>query len=383
MRDNLMQANYLWREVSKGMGKSLKSMSEKATRMKEAGRLDEAIALFRKAVRDYPHSAVAEHNLAAVLGDTGRAAAAEKHVRRALTKGLNAAESWLILARALLAQGKLDEARAAFEKTLETDSGLLDAHYELAQLIWMTTADSDAALAPLDAMIRRHPGSVDLYTTKTRVMMYTVGYAEAYRFAAASLQRWPGDARLLAVCSDAATMAGETAAALWMTDRLVGMRPADRSAQELRVGALFLAGQAEAALPIAQAMCDADPDDQHALCLLATAWRLVGDTRYRDLYNYDQLVRSYKLGIPPGWESLPHYLRDLSAALRARHPFKTHPFSNSEEGGSKIADLLELDDPTIKAFRQALHCNLPLMSTCATSGRATIRCAGVIRDAGR
>jgi tetratricopeptide (TPR) repeat protein len=337
------------------MGTSLKLMSRQAARLKEAGKLDEAIALYSKAARNYPNSAVAEHNLAAVLGDAGRAADAETHIRRAFAKGLNAAESWLVLARALLAQGKLDEARAAFDKTLEINSGLRDAHYELAQLIWMSTGDSGMALAPLEAMIRSHPGSVDLYTTKVRIMMYTEGYGAAYRFAAESLRRWPNDVRLLAVASDAATMAEEAEAALSITDRLLQLRPFNRSVQELRIGALFLAGQPEAALPIAKAMRDADPDDQHALCLLATAWRLVGDSRYRELYDYAGLVRPYRLGVPEGWASLSEYLRDLSAALRERHLFKTHPFSNSEEGGSKIADLLELPDPTIRAFRQALQ----------------------------
>jgi hypothetical protein len=122
----------------------------------------------------------------------------------------------------------------------------------------------------------------------------------------------------------------------------------------MRVNALLAAGRAEEALPLAEQMCARDPNDQLALGLLAVACRLVGDSRYTELYDYAQLVRAYRLTAPEGWESLDAYLADLGGALRSRHPFKTHPFSNSEEHGSKIADLLEMDDPAIRAIPEAL-----------------------------
>ena len=333
---------------------SLESLTEQAKTLKDQGRKDEAIELYARAAAAYPNSAVAEHNLAGVLGDVGRASEAEAHVRRAFAKGLNAPESWLVLARALLAQGKLDEARKAFEKTIELNPGMLVAQYEYAQLIWMTTADSAAAIAPLDAEIKSYPDKVEFYGTKARVMMYTCGAEATYRFVAASLERWPNDVKLLGIGVDSATMLGELEAALEMSDRLITLRPDSVSAKEMRIYALLAAGRPDDALPIAEAISNADPNDQHALALLATACRLVGDARYEELYDYDQLVRTYKLTAPDGWASLAEYLSDLGIALRARHPFKTHPFSNSGEHGSKIADLLEMDDPAIKAISQAL-----------------------------
>ncbi len=336
------------------MQRSLKSLSDEASALKEQGRLGAAIRLLREGVQLYPTNAVAEHNLAAVLGDAGRAKEAETHIRRALAKGLNAPQSWMVLARALVALGEFDEARTAFETAAQLDPGLEDAHLELAQLIWMTTADSNAALQPLDQAIGKYPDMQDLRTIKTRVLMYTVSYAAAYDFAKECLQRWPHNVRLLAVAADAATMAGEIAAALDFSARLMILRPADIAAAELRIHALLAAGQANAALPLVQVMRDADPDDQHALCLQITCWRLLDDDSYKAMYDYDSLVREYRLETPSGWGSLTEYLRDLSAALRTQHKFVAHPFSNSEEGGSKLADLLTLDEPVIRAFREAL-----------------------------
>jgi uncharacterized protein (TIGR02466 family) len=336
------------------MTTSLKALSDQAQAMKQQGQRYDAIDLYSKAATLYPQSAVAEHNLAAALGDVGRGSEAETHIRYAFAKGLNAPESWLVLARALLAQGKLSEARDAFEKTVELSPDMHVAHYEHAQLIWMSTADRAAAIAPLDTQISVYPNRVELYGTKARVMMYTSGAEATYPFVAASLQRWPNDVKLLFVGIDSALKVGELESALEMSDRLISLQPDSVSAKAMRVYALLASGRADEALVIAQAMSDADPGDQHALAMLATACRLVGDARYTQLHNYKELVRPYKLSAPQGWDSLTDYLADLGAALRARHPFKTHPFSNSEEHGSKISDLLEMNHPALKALEQAI-----------------------------
>ena len=72
------------------MAKSLQALFDKAVDLKNRGRLTDAIAIYRTAVRQYPQSGAAEHNLAAALGDAGRAGEAETHIRRAFKKGLDA-----------------------------------------------------------------------------------------------------------------------------------------------------------------------------------------------------------------------------------------------------------------------------------------------------
>jgi len=333
---------------------TLKGLTDQAQALQQQGNQHGAIDLYTKAATMYPDSAVAEHNLAAALGDIGRASEAESRIRRAFAKGLNAPESWLVLARALLAQGKLNEAKNAFERTIELNPDMFVAHYELAQLIWMSTADSAAAIAPLDAELKANPDKVELYGTKARVLMYTEGAQATYDFVTASLKLWPNDGKLLGSGIDSAALVGELRSAVEMSDHLISMRPDSAAAQEMRAIALLASGRADEVLPMAKAMCAAYPGDQHALAILATASRLVGDARHKELYDYDEFVRPYQLVTPQGWESLDEYLSVLGASLRERHPFATHPFSNSEEHGSKISDILEMDDPAIKAFREAV-----------------------------
>ena len=336
------------------MAKSLQSIFDRAVALKKQRKLSEAIELYKNAVKKYPNSAAAEHNLAGALGDAGRAIEAEAHIRRAFSKGLNAPESWLVLARALTTQGRLEEARDAFVKTLELNPSVLDAHRELAQLVWMTTGDSAAALAPLESTMRSFPDTAELYTIKAQVLRFTDGPAAAYRFAMTSLERWVDDVNLLSPAIDWATHAGEPEVALAMSERLMTLQPGTQSARNLRAIALFASGRADEALSIIEAMVEESPEDQHSLALLATACRILGDDRHAELYDYDQLVRSHDVTAPRGWSSLSEYLADLGEALRARHPFKTHPFANSLDGGSMIFGLLGSGEAAIEALPQAI-----------------------------
>ncbi len=356
------------------MAASLEKLTDAANALKQDGRLKEAVDAYAIAARSYPQSAVAQHNLAAALGDLGRAEQAEKHIRHAFSRGLNAPESWLVLARALLAQARLDEAGEAYEKAIELNRDMFVAHYEYAQLIWMRTADAAAAIAPLDDEIGAYPHKVELYGTRARVLIQTDGAEATFPFVETSLARWPNDLKLLSVAVDAATQIGDAQAALNFSERLMALRPDSRAAQDLRTCALLVAGHAEEAFRLAGSMCAADPNDQHSVAMFATAGRILGHPCHRELYDYDSLVRAYSLGVPQGWDSLDEYLVDFATALRARHSFRTHPFDNSERNGSKVSDLLELEEPAFKAFsdavRQPLDAHLAYLGTSETGIRS-------------
>ncbi|MCU7236354.1 tetratricopeptide repeat protein, partial [Escherichia coli] len=109
------------------------------------------------AVAARPASAVAEHNLAALLGDLGRSAEAEAAARRAFAKGGDAPETWLVLSRALVAQNRHDDAETAYREALARRPGYIDAVRDLSQLIWMRTADGERALEPVREALARTP----------------------------------------------------------------------------------------------------------------------------------------------------------------------------------------------------------------------------------
>lgn len=140
---------------------------------------EEAAAVFRRAADDQPQSAGAAHNLAAVLGDAARNAESEAEARRAMSLGGDAPETWLILARALQAQARHDEAEAAYREVIARRPAHRDAHYGLAQLIWMRTGDKERATAALTSAIGAHPDALALRLVKANALSFAGDEAAA------------------------------------------------------------------------------------------------------------------------------------------------------------------------------------------------------------
>ena len=106
--------------------------------------------------------------------------------------------------------------------------------------------------------------------------------------------------------------------------------------QSLRVVHPLGHGQVDKAAVAIEKLRAKQPQDQFAIALQATAWRLLGDERYRALYDYDALVYAQWLDVPAGWADRDAYLADLRAALVGVHVYKTHPFNQSIRHGGQV-----------------------------------------------
>jgi len=310
-----------------------------------------ALAERRARVAAKPSSAVAEHNLAALLGDMGHAVEAEAAARRAMAKGGDAPETWLVLARALLGQDRHAEAEAALRQTLRRRPLYLDALRELAQLIWMRTADRDAALAPLEAAIAQAPADPGLHVVRARMMEYAGDPPEAI-WRAVTLPGPAPDAGLELVAAHAA-MGFDKDRALTHARNAVALASGGTAAT-LKLAEVHLArDEPAAALALLEPILRASPNDQAALSLQATGWRLAGDPRA--IRDYEAVVGGYRIETPAGWASLDLYLADLTLSLRRLHGLETHPVGQSLRHGTQTtASLLTSDDPVIRAFFTAI-----------------------------
>jgi hypothetical protein len=134
------------------------------------------------------------------------------------------------------------------------------------------------------------------------------------------------------------------------------LAPGNRMVVGLHGDALYAAGHPHEAAVLAQTLLEHQPDDAHAQALLASAWRSLGDSRYRQWYDYARLVRSCRIDVPPGWPSLAAYLEELAGCLTARHArLRANPPSQSLRTGTQVelqpAHSLE---PSIRAFPLAV-----------------------------
>lgn len=325
-----------------------------ASALRALRRFDEAVEAYQRGVAAAPQSAVAEHNLAGLLGDMELFAESEQASRRAFAKGLDAPETWLVHGRALMGQARLDEAQAAFREAARRRPGDAEALGELAQLIWMRTEDLGAACAPLDAAIRADPHAPGARLAKARVLEYAGDLPGAYGELADLLRAGGADVSLhlrasqLLAHSDPARAAAHAEAACRLA-------PGDLLAGQTMCAAWLADGRPESAAELALLLRDRAPLDQHTIGLLATAWRMLDDPRAAAFRDYETLVRGHPIDTPEGWPSLEAYLGDLAQSLAPLHPLTTHPVGQSLRGGTQtLQGLDKSSDPAIRAFFSAI-----------------------------
>ncbi len=294
------------------------------------------VARLKQLLTAQPEDRVSWHNLAAAEGDLGHAAAAEAAARRAITLGITAPETRLVLARALQSLRKLDEAESMFKKAIALRPAYADAHRDLAQLTWMRTGRTEDALKKLSRALRESPADGALHLVHSSVLEFAGDPAAALAAAERGLAHAPKDLPLLRQAAHLCAETGDAARALALSMRAVQLAPADVGAQISLCESLLAAGHLEEAEAKAAALCTDSPTNQYSVALRATAWRLMGDPRYSALYNYQSLVAEQELDTPAGFANLDAFLSELSVELQGLHSFHTHPLFQSVRGGSQL-----------------------------------------------
>lgn len=331
-----------------------RQIAAEASALKAAGRLDRAIALYRQLVDLAPRDGYAQHNLAAALADAGLWRDAEPHVRLAKQYGVEAPETDLVLARCLQFAGQLDAAEAAFLTALRKRPTFHDAHRDLAQLRWMRTGDASTALVEIERALLQAPGEVRLMLLKAQVLEQIGDLESSYELLTGLSATLVRDAFVANAASQAAAAIGDVDTALVLAERAAAAAPRDPVIAITLITACLAAGHADRASLLAEAMRSWAPNDQHVLALEATAWRLLGDPRYGERYDYEALVRVQTIDTPRSWPHLDAYLSDLAQGLRQAHAFRTHPFNQSIKHGAQVSDVLHHDHPALRALPEAL-----------------------------
>lgn len=317
-------------------------------------RMPEAADSFRKALALAPNNVHARLGLAAAQIEMGDAAAAENGLGELIRAGEDGAEVRYTRARALLAQRRHEEAEAELRYAVAMRPDFNAAQTNLAELVWMRTGDSDAATADLDKALQARPGNFELRTFKSRLLEWAGFPDNALAELENGLARDDANVALHIAAAQTA-FKFDAVRALEHADKASRTAPNDPAVLSARGCALLANGRAGEVLEIAERLLRMDPHDGHAIALRASAWRMLGDPRYAALYDYAQFVRPATIDTPPGWSSLPEYLRDLAAALHKRHVMQAHPIGQTLRTGTQVdLDLEHEPDPAIRAFAQAI-----------------------------
>jgi tetratricopeptide (TPR) repeat protein len=334
--------------------------------LQAAGRGAEAVEALTRATRIAPDSAVADHNLAGALVEVQDFVGGEAAARRARARGLDAPELWMVWARAVTGQGRLTEGEALYREAVRRRPTFDKAVAELAHSVWMRSGDRGQTLAVFDQVFASAGPTPALLMQKSALLDTMGDTAAGY---AALLEA-------LAIKDD--PVAHLPAAQLIVhTDPERAMVHARRALDAAPDNPAHIAclcqvnlalGRADEAATIALGLWRSMPDNQYAIALLATAWRILGDARYGKLYDYDTLVWRGMIDTPRGWPSLASYLADLREALTPLHSFRGHPTGQSLRHGSQTQqDLTRSTHPAIRAFLRAI--DRPIRQRIASLGQ--------------
>ena len=331
-------------------------------------------AQLRTLLAAQPNDRVAWHNLAAAEGDLRRAGESEFAARRAIAFGIAAPETRLVLARALQSQRKLDEAESMFKKAIALRPAYVEAHRDLAQLVWMRSGRADYALRKLEQALRDAPAQTGLHLVKATVLEFAGDVAAALTAVGEGLARAPDHIALLLRSAHLHALTGDARCALALAERSVRLAPGDPATQVGLCEALLAVGRIVEAAAQAEKLCAAQPRNQYAIALRTTAWRLSGSPRYAEVCDYLSLLEARPLDTPHGWSSLDEFLIELAAELAGLHRFRTHPLEQSVRGGSQLTlQPSELARPLIAALFDSIRTSVQRFITKLGTGDDPVR----------
>lgn len=325
--------------------------------LKALDRRDDVAAIRRQQVESHPKSAIAHHNLASALGDMGRNEEALFHAQQAMALGSDAPETWIVLARALQALQRFEEAIEAFRQVLARRSDYAEAVTELAQMIWLTGGEVHQARQPhLDALARHPAHPVLLRGLATFNEYVGMDPRENWRDLTDRAKNASGQSAAVETVATYLALKFDPALALRHAERAVDMAGQDLAAWTMLAQSLLVNNRANEALEILPQLIAAAPEDQSLLAYHATAMRMLGRADPLGLDNGDALIRAANIDTPEGWADLPAYLADLKIALERQHSFVRHPIGQSLRHGTQTpVDLRRVDDPVIQAFLTAIE----------------------------
>jgi tetratricopeptide (TPR) repeat protein len=341
------------------MLRTLQDLTKDANALKSEGRIGDAIAVYQDAVRAFPTSAVALHNLASAYGDAGNYIDADRVAAMAMQAGLDRVETWLVRARAKFGLSNFEGAEADYRAALERQPGHGAARMELAQLIWMRTGDREATLALFDPPKTSPEEHAFMLYLKAQALEFMSDSEAALQLILPVVVK-PGfssqlRAPMLAFAAQLAAETGDPEGAVALATQAMRLaEPGDPGAMEAETRALLAVGDGPKAAESAARLLALNTRNQRFIALQAAAWRLTGDARYHELYDYDRFVKVAPISVPATWPTLEAYLADLALELKAAHPFKAQPFGHSVRLGSQKSDVLSVQTRAIAAFSEAI-----------------------------
>lgn len=257
-----------------------------------------------------------------------------------------ARDQQLVDAVRLFERGEVDHALGSVGTLLESNPGWVEAHVIMAQLLSQTGSAAAFEIFLTDA-IRDAGSDLELVTACLRLLS-EAGRHQTIDALVPGLRSQHGEHLFFSLIEAIAASEIDDMA---RADRLFARAAAQGGLLSLpHVRHLIRKGDATQAATLAEAFVCQQPRHQGAWGLLATAWRLTGDSRHDWLVHRPGMVRTIDLDISA------EDMAALAARLRTLHVARFHPFDQSLRGGTQTAGkIFQRDEPEIRRIRDLMR----------------------------
>lgn len=166
-----------------------RALNLEAMKLQTEGKLNEAVALYKKAIELNPQGGAYHNNLAVVLKDLNRWEEAESEALIALKLKPERADYFFNLGIILNGLKRYDEAEKQFNKALEINASDVESRYRIAEILARKSMFPDAELQVKMALLlkpneaRYHQLLGDIYMQQSKQEDALVSYKKAIEYA--------------------------------------------------------------------------------------------------------------------------------------------------------------------------------------------------------
>ncbi len=327
-----------------------------ARALRRLERYEEAARALDRALSLDPDSFRAHYYRGTLLRDTGRADEAVAAFERCLAIDDGRPEVWYNYANALVEAGRPEQAVAAYRKAIRLRPLYRAAHDSLNRLLWQLERRDEFLESYRTTIATAADVDPAFHLEYAHQLMLADRFDEAREVLDEALARHPGVAALHAERGRVEDEAGRFDEAREWHERAIALDPRPLAYHLQLAWSLLAARRPEEAEHVLMREYRRGFEDQNLHGLLGLAWRLLGDPRERELFDYERFVRRFEIPLPEGYRDLEHFNRELADHLAHLHRTRAHPIDQTLRGGTQTAGaLFRRRDPIIVAVRGAIE----------------------------
>jgi tetratricopeptide (TPR) repeat protein len=300
--------------------------------------------------RNPQHVAALKHNLGIVLTQQNRHEEALAEIAAAQAMVPNLPNADFNRGNTLQMLGRLAEAEAAYLRALSRNPLDLKAHGDLNRLLYRLNRPE--FLLSYDEALRRHPGSVGLFTEKGKFLFLGDRLEDAREAFTRALALQPEDHGARDGLGSALTRLGRYEDATREFERLLAADPANIDARCNFAECLLRAGDPEKSAAIAAESLARAPHHQLTLALWGLALRKLEDEREHTLNDYENFVQVYDIAPPQGYSDVESFNAALDEYLvKIHHDRREHINQTSRNGTKTSGDLFGAGHEIVEQLR--------------------------------